>query len=72
MNAEEQKFKVNYPSDRSQIEFQNLLQGEVGAVRLEGHRSERLVVDPDLPAAAVLFFGFWIFLMNQVQGGARR
>ena len=67
------KIKVNYPSDQSQIQFQNLLAGarrststrRARARRRGGRSSPRC-----LPF--VLLFGFWIFLMNRCRAAARR
>jgi cell division protease FtsH len=66
------KFKVNYASDQAQIEFQNLLE-EKGI----DFDSKGISQNPWwsfltylLPFA--LFFGFWIFLMNQMQGGGSK
>jgi cell division protease FtsH len=68
----EEKWKVNYPSDQSQIEFQNLLQEK--GVKFDskgtGDSAWWSILTYLLPF--VLFFGFWIFLMNQVQGGGSK
>ncbi|MGH3112915.1 MAG: ATP-dependent metallopeptidase FtsH/Yme1/Tma family protein, partial [Gaiellaceae bacterium] len=66
------KLKVNYPSDQSQIEFQNLLQEENVKFDSKGTGSSpwwALLINL-LPF--VLIIGFWIFLMNQVQGGGSK
>ncbi|MGH3057266.1 MAG: ATP-dependent metallopeptidase FtsH/Yme1/Tma family protein, partial [Gaiellaceae bacterium] len=66
------KLKVNYPSDQSQIEFQNLLQdqGVLFDSKGTGENAWWSFLTYLLPF--VLFFGFWIFLMNQVQGGGSK
>ena len=66
------KVTVNYPSDESQIEFQKLLQRQ--GVQFDskgtGDSAWWSILTYLLPF--VLFFGFWIFLMNQVQGGGSK
>jgi cell division protease FtsH len=66
------KLKVNYPSDQSQIEFQNLLEDK--GVRFDskgtGESAWWSFLTYLLPFA--LFLGFWIFLMNQMQGGGSK
>jgi cell division protease FtsH len=61
-------WKVHYPSDQSQIEFQNLLQGQ--GVEFDskgtGGSSWGFLIYL-LPF--VLFIGLWIFLMRSMQGG---
>jgi len=71
-DGSETKIKVNYPSDQSQIEFQNLLQDKgVGFdSKGTGQNAWWSILTYLLPF--VLFFGFWIFLMNQVQGGGSK
>ncbi len=67
------KVKTNYPSDQSQIEFQQLLQ-EQGITDFDskgtGGSTWVSLLTYILPF--LLFFGFWIFLMNQVQGGGSK
>jgi cell division protease FtsH len=67
-----EKVKVNYPSDQSQIEFQNLLEekGVEFDSKGTGDSAWWSILTYLLPF--VLFFGFWIFLMNQVQGGGSK
>jgi cell division protease FtsH len=66
------KVKVNYPSDQAQIEFQNQL--EAKGIEFDsksiGSSSWWSILTYLLPF--LLFFGFWIFLMNQVQGGGSK
>ena len=71
-NGEETKLKVNYPSDQSQIEFENLLdeKGVPYDSKGTGANAWWSILTYLLPF--VLFFGFWIFLMNQVQGGGSK
>jgi cell division protease FtsH len=69
-----EKLKVNYPSDQSQIEFENLLDRQTPAIQYDskgtGQNAWWSILTYLLPF--VLFFGFWIFLMNQVQGGGSK
>jgi cell division protease FtsH len=66
------KVKVNYPSDQAQIEFQNQLEAE--GIKFDskgvGDSAWWSILTYLLPF--LLFFGFWIFLMNQVQGGGSK
>jgi cell division protease FtsH len=64
--------KVNYPSDESQIEFQNLLETQKVTFDSEGTGDSPWwsMLTYLLPFA--LFLGFWIFLMNQMQGGGSK
>ena len=66
------KIKVNYPSDQSQIEFQNLLErkGITFDSKGVGDSGWWSILTYLLPF--LLFFGFWIFLMNQMQGGGSK
>jgi cell division protease FtsH len=66
------KLKVNYPSDESQIEFQNLLQERGVTFDSKGTGGSTWVSILTYALPFVLFFGFWIFLMNQVQGGGSK
>ncbi len=67
------KFKTNYPSDQSQASFQALLQ-EQGITDFDskgtGGSAWLSVLTYVLPF--LLIFGFWIFLMNQMQGGGSK
>jgi cell division protease FtsH len=67
-----EKVKVNYPSDQAQIEFQNTLQqkGVQFDSKGTGNSGWWSILTYLLPF--LLFFGFWIFLMNQVQGGGSK
>ena len=66
------KIKVNYPSDQSQIEFQNLLEEKGVAFDSKGTGDSAWWSILTYLLPFVLFFGFWIFLMNQVQGGGSK
>ena len=67
------KVSVNYPSDQSQVQFQNLLHKHginfdskgVGGSSWWGHPFSLLPF-------VLLIFGFWIFLMNRMQGGGSK
>jgi cell division protease FtsH len=63
---------VHYPSDQSQNSFQNLLERENITFDSKGTGSSPWwsILTSLLPF--VLLFGFWIFLMNQVQGGGSK
>jgi cell division protease FtsH len=69
---DDNKVKVNYPSDQAQIEFQQALQlkGIGFDSKGTGDSAWWSILTYLLPF--VLFFGFWIFLMNQVQGGGSK
>ena len=67
-----QKFKTNYPSDQSQAEFQQVLQENKVAFDSKGTGSNPWWSFLTYLLPFVLFFGFWIFLMNQVQGGGSK
>jgi len=70
--ANGQKIKVNYPTDQSQIEFQKLLQTENVQFDSKGKGSSAwwTLLTSLLPF--VLIIAFWIFLMNQMQGGGSK
>src|SRR6266487_2267706 len=63
---------VHYPSDQSQNSFQNLLEQQKVKFDSKGTGSSPWwsILTSLLPF--VLLFGFWIFLMNQVQGGGSK
>jgi cell division protease FtsH len=67
-----QKVKVNYPSPQSQVQYQNVL--EEHNVKFDskgiGTSAWWALVTGFLPF--VLLIGFWIFLMNQMQGGGSK
>src|SRR4051812_31357683 len=66
------KIKVNYPSDQSLLQIQTLLeQKKVTYDAKKLHSSPWWsLLGTLLPL--LLLFGFWIFLMNQVQGGGSK
>jgi cell division protease FtsH len=67
-----QKVKVNYPSPQSQASFQNVL--EEHNVKFDskgiGTSAWWALLTGFLPF--LLLIGFWIFLMNQMQGGGSK
>ena len=67
-----EKVKVNYPSDVSALQVENLLKDEGVTYDSKGKGSSAwwTILTSLLPF--VLLFGFWIFLMNQVQGGGSK
>jgi cell division protease FtsH len=71
-NYSGEKVKVNYPSDQSQIEFQNLLEEKGVGFDSKGTGDSAWWSILTYLLPFVLFFGFWIFLMNQVQGGGSK
>jgi cell division protease FtsH len=66
------KVRVNYPTPQSQIEFQNLLSKQDVAFDSKGTGSSAWwgILGTLLPFALLLLF--WLFLMNQVQGGGSK
>jgi cell division protease FtsH len=66
------KIKVNYPSDVSAFAVEQKLQKEGVTYDSKGKGSSAwwTILTSLLPF--VLLFGFWIFLMNQVQGGGSK
>ena len=67
-----QKVKVNYPSPQSQLEYQKVL--EKNNVKFDskgiGTSAWWALLTGFLPF--LLLIGFWIFLMNQMQGGGSK
>ena len=63
------KYKVNYPSDESQIEFENLLEQKGVLYDSKGTGSSALgsILRTLLPL--LLIFGLFIFLISRMQGG---
>jgi cell division protease FtsH len=66
------KVVVHYPTDQAQIQFQNLLESNKVTFDSKGIGGSPWwsILTSLLPF--VLLFGFWIFLMNQVQGGGSK
>ena len=71
-NTEGKKGSVNYPSDQSTVRIQNLMEENDVNFDSKGTGSSAWwsLLTGLLPF--VLLFGFWIFLMNQVQGGGSK
>ena len=67
-----QKFSVNYPSDQSEVALEKQLRDHNVTYDSKGIGSSPWwsILTSLLPF--VLLFGFWIFLMNQVQGGGSK
>ncbi len=77
--ANGKKVSVNYASDQDQHAFQQVLQKAVssGKVPSDLYSSKGIGSSPWWSILSsllpfVLLFGFWIFLMNQVQGGGSK
>ena len=68
----ERMLKVNYASDQAQIEFQNLLDEKGIEFDSKGIGGSSLWSILTYVLPFLLFFGFWIFLMNQMQGGGSK
>ena len=72
LDASGEKFKVNYPAQNSAIDIQRRLEAQNVTFDSKGTGSSpwwALLINL-LPF--VLLIGFWIFLMNQVQGGGSK
>ena len=67
-----EKAKVNYPTDQSQEAFEQLLAEHGVTYDSKGTGSSAIWVLLSTLLPFVLLFGFWIFLMNQVQGGGSK
>jgi len=70
--TDDKTLNVHYPSDQSQLDFEKLLQKHNVTYDSKGVGSSAWwsILTGLLPF--VLLFGFWIFLMNQVQGGGSK
>ncbi|HUY44626.1 MAG TPA: ATP-dependent zinc metalloprotease FtsH [Streptosporangiaceae bacterium] len=70
--ADSKTVTVHYPSDQSLLQFQDLLQKKgIGFdAKGTGGFSWTALIGSFLPF--LLLIGFWIFLMNQVQGGGSK
>ncbi|HET9242379.1 MAG TPA: ATP-dependent metallopeptidase FtsH/Yme1/Tma family protein, partial [Gaiella sp.] len=66
------KVKVNYPSPQSQVQFENLLEDNNVVYDSKGTGTSAwwALLTGFLPF--LLLIGFWIFLMNQMQGGGSK
>ena len=64
--------KLNYPSPQSQVEFERLLRSENVKFDSKGTGTSTwwALVSTLLPI--LLLLGFWIFMMNQMQGGGSK
>ncbi len=67
-----QKVKVNYPSDQSQIQFQDVLEKNNVKFDSKGTGSSLWWSLLTSLFPILLLIGFWIFLMNQMQGGGSK
>jgi cell division protease FtsH len=67
-----ENFSVNYPSDEAQVEFQKLLQDKGVMFDSKGTGGFSIVSLLISLLPFLLLIGFWIFLMNQVQGGGSK
>ena len=66
------KARVNYPTDQSQEDFERVLDRKDVVYDSKGTGSSAIWVLLSTLLPFVLLFGFWIFLMNQVQGGGSK
>jgi cell division protease FtsH len=64
--------KVNYPTPQSQEAFESLLAKNHVQYDSKGTGSSAIWILLSTLLPFVLLFGFWIFLMNQVQGGGSK
>ncbi len=64
--------KVNYPTDQSQEAFEQLLVTEGVPFDSKGTGSSAIWILLSTLLPFLLLIGFWIFLMNQVQGGGSK
>jgi cell division protease FtsH len=64
--------KVNYPTDQSQEAFEQLLVAENVPFDSKGTGSSAIWILLSTMLPFILLIGFWIFLMNQVQGGGSK
>jgi cell division protease FtsH len=64
--------KVNYPTDQSQEGFEKLLVEKGVAFDSKGTGSSAVWILLSTMLPFILLIGFWIFLMNQVQGGGSK
>ncbi len=65
-------FSVNYPADQSVPQLENLLDKAKVTYNSKGTGSWSWISFFTSLLPFVLLFGFWIFLMNQVQGGGSK
>ncbi len=67
-----EKVKVNYPTPQSQIQYQNVLEAENVRFDSKGTGSSAWWTLLSTLLPFMLLIGFWIFLMNQMQGGGSK
>src|SRR4029079_16052822 len=67
----EKSFSTGYPPD-GERQLVNLLDEHEVKTDVHGSGSSSLLSLLTLILPFILFFGFWIFLMNQMQGGGSR
>jgi cell division protease FtsH len=70
--ASGKKVKVNYPTPQSQIQFQNILTANNVKFDSKGTGTSTWVSLLTGLLPILLLVGFWIFLMNQMQGGGSK
>jgi len=70
-DSEGQKFETGYPPNTEQSLINQLREGDV-ATTVKGTGGSSLLSMLTYILPFLLFFGFWIFLMNQMQGGGSR
>ncbi len=63
---------VHYATRPVGVAIEQAMRKQQRQLQLEGRRLVAVVVDPHSLLPFVLLFGFWIFLMNQVQGGGSK
>ncbi len=66
------KYKVNYPSPQSQVEFEKLLKAKGVQYDSKGIGSSTWIAILSSLLPIAILIAFWIFLMNQVQGGGSK
>ncbi|MGL6280378.1 MAG: ATP-dependent zinc metalloprotease FtsH [Gaiella sp.] len=67
-----EKVKVNYPTPQSQFQFQKVLEAENVKFDSKGTGSSAWWTLLSTLLPFLLLIGFWIFLMNQMQGGGSK
>ncbi|HRV59156.1 MAG TPA: ATP-dependent zinc metalloprotease FtsH, partial [Solirubrobacterales bacterium] len=70
-DSEGTKFETGYPPNTEQSLINQLREGDV-ATTVKGTGGSSLLSMLTYILPFLLFFGFWIFLMNQMQGGGSR
>src|SRR3712207_625671 len=67
-----EKAKVHYPSDQSLLVLETKMRSQDVKYDSKGRGSSLWVTLLTGLLPFILLFGFWIFLMNQVQGGGSK